>query len=152
MIIGFFTTTPTDLFFGEDDTEMCINDIKRLGFPIVTKEKRLHYPSVQEVIRMADIVIGCPFTSPVIEALSMGVPAFWYDPNGRCTLSPYYCTPMYRAGLGGLVNGVAFWTSKSSEQIKEITREYGYMTDPFCDGAAKTRVRELLYNSREAHP
>lgn len=97
----------------------------------------------------SDMVISFPFTSTTFEALSVNKPAIWHDPMGY-----------YRETLYGKIEGV---TTHSYEALKEKVLEIKgiktavYKTpipldsplmDPYRDGKAIERFRELLVNSR----
>ncbi|MFH1386124.1 MAG: polysaccharide biosynthesis PFTS motif protein [bacterium] len=98
-----------------------------------------------KLMNMADLIVSFPYTSTTFEALSANKPAIWHDPLGKYRNTPY--------GKMGSV------TTHSYEELKRKIIEImnvksgGYqnpipkgspLIDPFCDGKAIKRVRELL--------
>lgn len=101
-----------------------------------------------DMISVSDMVISFPFTSTTFEALSVNRPAIWHDPMG------YYRDTMY-----GKIDGV---TTHGYEDLKKRMLDIkgmktdGYknpiplnspMLDPFRDGKAVDRFRDLLISS-----
>jgi polysaccharide biosynthesis PFTS motif protein len=98
-----------------------------------------------EVMSSADIIISFPYTSTTFEALSANKPAIWHDPLGYYRQTPY-------AKLGGLTTHnydelkkkvVEFMSVKTS-MSENIKRQDSQLLDPFCDGKAIERFRDLL--------
>ncbi len=100
-----------------------------------------------EIISFSDMIISFPFTSTTFEALSINKPAIWHDPLG------YYKDTNY-----GRMNGVTTHNYKELKRrileimngqnafVNPIPRDSGFM-DPFRDGKAIERFRELLVKS-----
>ncbi len=102
------------------------------------------------LISISDMIVSFPFTSTTFEALSVNRPAIWHDPMG-C----YMDTPYAKAG------GVTTHSYKELEtKVSEIRRNgvESYKTpiqagsplmDPYMDGRAIDRFRDLLVDSNE---
>lgn len=101
-----------------------------------------------DLISISDMVISFPFTSTTFEALSVNRPAIWHDSMG------YYRDTQY-----GKIDGV---TTHGYEDLKKMILEikgmkpgeyenpipiYSPLLDPFRDGKAIDRFRDLLISS-----
>lgn len=104
-----------------------------------------------ELISISNMVVSFPFTSTTFEALSVNKPAIWHDP-----LDCYKGTPY--AKVGGVI-------THSYEELKAKVMEIKNMQinsyhnpiptnsplmDPYRDGRAIDRFRELLCLSKES--
>lgn len=107
-----------------------------------------HKDDASEIISPSDMVISFPFTSTTFEALSAGRPAVWHDPLGYYKNTPY-----------GAIEGV---TTHSYEELKAMVLKFkeikpndyqnpipenSILMDPYRDGKAVDRFRELLHSS-----
>ncbi|MBT5307129.1 MAG: polysaccharide biosynthesis PFTS motif protein [Candidatus Scalindua sp.] len=107
---------------------------------------------VSELISASDMIISFPFTSTTFEALSVNMPAIWHDPMGYYKNTPY-----------GEIGGV---TTHSYEELKTMVLklmeikpgayqnpipENSILMDPYRDGKAIDRFRELLHSSDMKH-
>ena len=118
---------------------------------IGSNEKTINESSkvdTSELISAADMVVSFPFTSTTFETLSANKPAIWHDPMG------YYKDTVY--GSMGSV------TTHNYEELKAMVLEFkeikpnayqnpipknSPLMDPYRDGKAIDRFRELLYSS-----
>jgi len=104
-----------------------------------------HSADSAQITSEADMIISFPFTSSTFEALSANKPAIWHDSLG------YYKKTIY-GRIGGVV-------THSYEELRtkvcEIRNNKGLFNtasifpgspciDPFCDGKAIERFRDLL--------
>ena len=103
-----------------------------------------------ELISGSDLIISFPFTSITFEALAAGRPAVWHDPEGN-----YKNTP-YGKIQGVTTNGYDELISKVKEIIVlkpgEFQNPIGErlpLMDPFRDGRAIDRFRDLLIGFKE---
>ncbi|OGW47582.1 MAG: hypothetical protein A2Y66_03275 [Nitrospirae bacterium RBG_13_41_22] len=102
-----------------------------------------------ELISVSDVVVSFPFTSTTFEALSTNKPGIWHDPMGYYMDTPY-------AKVGGV-------TTHSYQELKSKVLEIKQMKpgtyqnpiqldsplmDPYRDGKAIGRFRELFVNSK----
>ena len=88
----------------------------------------------------ADLVIGYPFSSIVIEALQAGVPAIFYDPTGRWKPS-HYPIDLYAKNPSELLVRVKQILDDPDGFMKVVR---GYSEYGPWDGKGLTRIRELL--------
>ena len=94
---------------------------------------------------VSDIVVSFPFTSTTYEALSSNRPAVWHDPLGYYQTTPY-------ARIGGLTTH-SYDELRTKIQEIRATGSDNYqnpipmdspLADPYCDGKAVDRFRDLL--------
>lgn len=101
-----------------------------------------------DMISVSDMVISFPFTSTTFEALSVNRPAIWHDPMGYYRDTPY-----------GKIDGV---TTHGYEDLRKMVLKikgmklgeyknpipiYSSLLDPFRDGKAIDRFRDLLVST-----
>ena len=101
-----------------------------------------------DIISVSDLVISFPFTSTTFEALSIKRPAVWHDPI------EYYKNTPYGKAEGVMTHGYMELKAKVLEMKKMNPQEYhnplhpgSPLMDPYCDGKAIDRFRELLHSS-----
>lgn len=101
------------------------------------------------LISVSDLTVSFPFTSTTFEALSAKRPAIWHDPMG------YYKNTSY-GKAGGVVTHsydelkakvLAIKSADKKEYRNPLPTEFQLM-DPYCDGKAIDRFRELLISSQ----
>lgn len=104
-----------------------------------------------KLMSAADLCISFPFTSTTLEALSAGRPALWHDPLNLYARCPY-----------GSVSGVVSHDFAQLKALVAAVQERGAdaiigkldknspLWDPFSDGNAIERFRELLANGKAA--
>ncbi len=99
-----------------------------------------------EIISISDVVISFPFTSTTFEALCKGRPAIWHD-----------AILNYRESIFGKIGGLVTYDYdglksriaevidklKKGEAVSRMPADSPY-SDPFCDGKAIERFRDLL--------
>ncbi|MCR4322377.1 MAG: polysaccharide biosynthesis PFTS motif protein [Candidatus Brocadiaceae bacterium] len=101
-----------------------------------------------DLISISDMIVSFPFTSTTFEALSVNRPAIWHDPMG------YYRDTMY-----GKIDGA---TTHGYEDLRKMVLKikgmklgeyenpipiYSSLLDPFRDGKAVDRFRDLLVST-----
>lgn len=103
--------------------------------------------SPSELMALSDLVVSFPFTSTTFEALAAGRKALWFDPTAKL-----------RATFFDKISGLV---CHDEQALERRCRELLYETDdaawsrfiaervrgviePYCDGRALTRWRELL--------
>ena len=103
-----------------------------------------------ELISVSDMIVSFPFTSTTFEALSVNKPAIWHDPMGFYKNTPY-------GEIGGVVTHSYEELKGMILEIKKI-RPTAYqnpipkdspLMDPYRDGKAINRFRELLCSDEE---
>jgi len=101
-----------------------------------------------ELIAISDMIISFPFTSTTFEALSINKAAIWHDPMGYYRNTPY-------AEVGGITTHsyeelklkVLEIRRMGTETYKNPVQTGSPLMDPFRDGKAIDRFRELLVSS-----
>ncbi len=105
-----------------------------------------------ELISVSDMVVSFPFTSTTFEAMSANRSAIWHDPIG------YYRNTSY--GKTGGVTTHSYNELKTKVlEIKDLkSRTYqnsipvnSHLMDPYRDGKAIDRFRDLLIDSYQPH-
>jgi len=107
-----------------------------------------HGADASELISASGLVISFPFTSTTYEALAVNRPALWYDPMGQYGGTPY-------GKLGGVI---AHGYAELESRVRELTAggpgAFSHaipadspLMDPFRDGKAIDRFRQLLVSS-----
>ncbi|MBF0343543.1 MAG: polysaccharide biosynthesis PFTS motif protein [Nitrospirae bacterium] len=103
--------------------------------------------NVEYLKHMSNVTISCPFTSPTNEALSINQPAIWHDALG-----------MYRKSVWGRIGGVMTHSyeelraflhqlmTSPKRYINPVPEGFPYI-DPYRDGKAVDRFREILINN-----
>lgn len=100
-----------------------------------------------ELISVSDVVVSFPFTSTTFEALSVNKPAIWHDPLGYYKNTPY----------GKIKNVTTHCYEEMKARVLEFkeTKPNGFqnpipenspLIDPYSDGKAIDRFRDLLVN------
>ena len=104
-----------------------------------------------ELISISDMVVSFPFTSTTFEALSVNRPAVWHDP-----LDFYRNTPYAEAG-GVMTHNYEELKAKVMEIKNMQINSYrnpiptnSPLMDPYSDGKAIDRFRELLCLPKES--
>ncbi len=98
-----------------------------------------------ELISISNMVVSFPFTSTTFEALSANKPAIWHDPMGCYMSTPY-------SKIDGVLTHNYEELKTKVMEIKDMeTNTYrnpiplhSPLMDPYRDGNAITRFRELL--------
>ena len=96
---------------------------------------------------ICDLTISACFTTTAVEALGFGKKAIYFDATGRFKGYYYDRFPNFVAhGYKELVNLVDYWLYKikDDEFSEYIDRHIKGELDPYADGFAITRFRELL--------
>lgn len=103
------------------------------------------------LISISDMVVSFPFTSTTFEALSVNKPAVWHDP-----LNCYKDTPYAKVG-GVMTHSYEELKAKVAEIKNMQINSYrnpipanSPLMDPYRDGKAIDRFRELLCLSKES--
>ncbi|PIQ85210.1 MAG: hypothetical protein COV74_09635 [Candidatus Omnitrophica bacterium CG11_big_fil_rev_8_21_14_0_20_45_26] len=112
-----------------------------------------HETDSSELMDNCDLVISFPFTSTTFEAMSAKRPAFWHDPIGLYKSTPYAQIPQATThGYEGLSTRVREILKQNQEGNIRCDYPASDWMDPFQDGRAIHRFRELLVKSHSAAP
>ena len=108
--------------------------------------------SRSEIVSLADLTVSFPFTSTTLEALGACRKAIFYDPTGGFQNCFYAKIPGLTAhGYGEFkerVQKLLFQTT-NEEYDQYLMTEIKEEIDPYLDGRAVTRFRELLLGSED---
>jgi hypothetical protein len=100
------------------------------------------------LIEESDLCISFPFTSPTIEALSVGHPAIWHDPQSLYRNTVYSeFENIVTHGYDELKETVLMYIKSGRKNYRNPIPEGHPLMDPFRDGKAIERFRELLRSS-----
>ncbi len=102
-------------------------------------------PSV--IISLSDLVISMPFTSPTFETLSVDRAAIWHDPFGHHRNTVYAVAGVTTHSIEELVEKIQTIKNISNNAWKNPIPPGSPLLDPFRDGKAIDRFRELLRSS-----
>jgi polysaccharide biosynthesis PFTS motif protein len=94
---------------------------------------------------VADMCISFPFTSTTFEALSARKLAIWHDPMGLYRNTPYgKLDGITTHGYEELKKRVREATNRTDASFQDVVADYLSLFDPFSDGKAIDRFRNLL--------
>jgi len=119
-------------------------------YDMLEAHPRTHFPSYKitpsEVSAFSDLIVSFPFTSSTVEAISAGKKAVYFDPSGMLKNSYYDKFPNFLChGYGELENTVKEMLSQSDESHHAyLDKHIKPLIEPYLDGKAVTRMRELL--------
>jgi polysaccharide biosynthesis PFTS motif protein len=97
-----------------------------------------------DLISTADMVIAFPFTSVTFEALSASKPAVWHDPLGYYKDTPYGKAGVVTHSYEELKAKVLEVMALPSGKFQSPLPKNSPLSDPYCDGKAIDRFRDLL--------
>jgi len=101
-----------------------------------------------DMISVSDIVISFPFTSTTFEALSVNRPAIWHDPMGYYRDTPYgKIDGVTTHGYEDLKKRILDIKGMKLDEYKNPIPFNSSMLDPFRDGKAVDRFRDLLVST-----
>jgi hypothetical protein len=100
------------------------------------------------LIGESDLCISFPFTSTTIEALSVNHPAIWHDPQSFYRHSAYSeFKDIVTHGYDELKETILMYIKSRGKTYRNPIPEGHPLMDPFRDGKAIERFRELLRSS-----
>jgi polysaccharide biosynthesis PFTS motif protein len=109
--------------------------------------------NASEVLALCDLAISYPFTSTTLEALGAAGKGIYYDPTGKWAGASYGRIPnLVACGYEELrqrVEELLYHTSDQQHQ-QYLDQHVKGVLDPYVDGLALTRFRDLLCNGAMA--